>query len=161
PVLAGPPGARYRARKFVQRHRVGVAFAALGALMVVGFAGAMALESARIARERDRANREATTANRALSFLSDLFEVSAPGEARGNSVTPREILDRGAAKIDTQLKDEPLIQAKLFMTLGKVYRNLGLADSARSLLEKCLAIRRKLLGESNVDTINAMSDVAS
>jgi non-specific serine/threonine protein kinase/serine/threonine-protein kinase len=161
PVLAGPPGVRYRARKFVRRHRVGVSFAALAALGIVGFAFAMALQSERTARERDRANREATTANRALAVLTDLFEVSDPSEARGSTVTAREILDRGAAKIDDELKDEPLIQAKLLLTLGRVYQSLGLESSARPLLEKSVALRRRLLGEHDADTLESLDALAT
>ena len=161
PVVAGPPSARYRARKFVRRHRMGVAVGALAAIGVLVFALAMARQSARIARERDRANREATTANRALGFLTELFEVSNPSEARGNTVTAREILDRGAAKIDSELKDEPLVQAKLLMTLGEVYQSLGLEGSARPLLEKSVALRRRLLGEGNRDTLDSLNALAT
>jgi eukaryotic-like serine/threonine-protein kinase len=161
PVLAGPPDARYRARKFVRRHRVGVAFAMVTLLSVVGFAFAMTVVSARVARERDRANREATTANRALGFLTELFEVSDPSEARGNSITAREMLDRGAAKIDTELKDEPLIQAKLSMTLGKVYEGLGLEASAKPLFEHSLALRRRVLGEDDRDTLTSEESLAT
>jgi non-specific serine/threonine protein kinase/serine/threonine-protein kinase len=161
PVLAGPPGVGYRAGKFVRRHRVGVAFAALAAVGIVGFACAMALQSQRTARERDRANREATTANRALAVLTELFEVSDPSEARGSTVTAREILDRGAAKIDSELKDEPLIQAKLLLTLGQVYQSLGLEGSARPLLEKSVTLRRRLLGENDADTLISRDALAT
>ena len=59
PVLARPPSARYRARKFVRRHRFGVAVTAVGAVATVGFAINMAVQARRIALERDRANTEA------------------------------------------------------------------------------------------------------
>jgi len=157
PVVAGPASAGYRARKFVTRHRVGVAIAALGVLALAGFAGAMALQSARIARERDRANREATTAKRALRVLTDLFEVSDPSEARGNSITAREILDRGAEKVDKELADEPLVRAELLLTLGEVYRSLGLYDAARPLVEKSVALRRAQLGDRSPETLGAIN----
>ncbi|MBI3449022.1 MAG: tetratricopeptide repeat protein [Acidobacteria bacterium] len=156
PVVAGPASAGYRARKFVGRHSVGVAFAALGVLALAGFAGAMALQSARIARERDRANREAKTATRALSVLTDLFEVSNPSAARGNTITAREILDRGAEKIDRELADEPLVRAQLTLTLTEVYRSLGLYDSARPLAEKTVALRREQLGAGSPEALEAV-----
>jgi serine/threonine protein kinase len=36
PVVAGPPGASYRARKFVRRHRVGVSFASMALVLLIG-----------------------------------------------------------------------------------------------------------------------------
>ena len=82
PVLAGPPGARYRVRKFVRRHRVGVAAAVSLVALLVIFAVGMAMQARRIARERDRANQEAATARQVSDFLVGLFRVSDPGQAR-------------------------------------------------------------------------------
>ena len=160
PVLAGPPSARYRASKFVRRHRVGVAFGAVAVLGLIAFGGVMAFQSARIARERDRANREATTAGRALQFVTELFEVSDPGEARGNAVTAREILDRGASKIDKELAGEPIVQATLLATLGHVYESLGLSKDALPLSERALALRRANLGPDHRDTIASIDEVS-
>ena len=90
PVLAGPPSVAYRSKKFIRRHRVGVSFAAVLFLVLVGFAVTMTVQAGRIARERDRANdevdranREAETANRVSEFMVRLFEIPDPGEARG------------------------------------------------------------------------------
>ena len=55
PVVAGPPGTLYRARKFIRRHRVGVALGAVGVLLLAGFLVRERLHSAQIAHERDRA----------------------------------------------------------------------------------------------------------
>jgi non-specific serine/threonine protein kinase/serine/threonine-protein kinase len=55
PVMAGPPSAAYRARKFVRRHRFGVGAAVAGAVVLIGFAVTMAVQARRIASERDRA----------------------------------------------------------------------------------------------------------
>ena len=55
PVLARPDTWTYRTSKFVRRHAVGVGVAAAAAIMLVTFAVVMAVQSARIARERDRA----------------------------------------------------------------------------------------------------------
>lgn len=78
PVLVGPPSAAYRASKFVRRHRFGVAAAACGVVLLIGFAAAMTLQARRIARERDRANREAAVSQRVSDFMTDMFKVSDP-----------------------------------------------------------------------------------
>src|SRR4029077_15037553 len=64
-------------------------------------------------RQRVRAEAEAETARQTTRFMVDLFKVSDPSEALGNTITAREILDKGAKRIETELKDQPGIQATL------------------------------------------------
>jgi eukaryotic-like serine/threonine-protein kinase len=92
PVLAHAPSTVYRARKYVRRHRLAVAVAGTAAVLLVGFAIAQAVQLRRITRERDRADRIS-------AFMTGMFKVSDPSEARGNSVTAREILDKAAKQI--------------------------------------------------------------
>ena len=161
PVSAGPPTAIYRARKFAQRHRVGVAAAASLAVLLVAFAVVMAVQAGRIARERDRANREAAAATQVTSFLVGLFKVSDPSEARGNSLTAREILSRGSADVETRLRDQPQVQASLESTIGTVYTSLGLYDEARPLLERALRTQKALQGEDAAETLATANSLAS
>jgi serine/threonine-protein kinase len=105
------------------------------AALSLAFGIAMALQARRIEQEAERANREATTAQRVADILVGLFQVSDPGEARGNSVTAREILDRGAARIETELAGEPLVRARLMGELGRVYQKLGLYWRSEELLK--------------------------
>ena len=49
-------------------------------------------------RQRVRAEAEAETARQTTNFLVGLFAVSDPNEARGNSITAREILDKGSQR---------------------------------------------------------------
>ena len=44
-------------------------------------------------RQTARAEAEAETAKQTTHFLVDLFRISDPSEARGNTVTAREMLD--------------------------------------------------------------------
>ena len=168
PVTARKPTLGYRAGKFVRRHKAAVAAAAAVISLVIGFAVAMAGQSARVARERDLAEkeratalRERETAQRVSSFLVDLFKVSDPSEARGNTITAREVLDKGAAKIATELKDQPEVRATLMTTMGAVYRNLGLYDKAVPLLQEALATRRALLGSDHKDIAKSLNALAN
>jgi non-specific serine/threonine protein kinase/serine/threonine-protein kinase len=102
PVLAGPPSAAYRTRKFVRRHTLGVGVATAGVLVLVGFAATMTVQANRIAHERDRADQEAETSDRVSEFLVSVFNVSDPGEARGNTIRAREVLDNGALRIQRE-----------------------------------------------------------
>jgi eukaryotic-like serine/threonine-protein kinase len=161
PVLAGPPSATYRALKFVRRHRVGVAATAALALILVFFAGATAMQARRIARERDRANREARTAKYVSEFLVSVFEVSKPSDKAADSVTARDILEAASERMDREFGEEPEIKATLLTTMGDVYSSLGLYPKAASLNEHALALRRELWGPQHPDVAASLSAVAA
>jgi non-specific serine/threonine protein kinase/serine/threonine-protein kinase len=155
PVVARPPSASYRLAKFARRHRAGVAVGAAAVLALVGFALFASVQAARIARERDRANLESEASRAVADFLVELFRVSDPSEARGRTVTAREMLDLGAERIRTELADRPPLQARLMGVIGTVYSNLGLYKSAAPLLEESLTLKRRMLGEHHAETLVA------
>jgi non-specific serine/threonine protein kinase/serine/threonine-protein kinase len=160
PVVAGPPSATYRLRKYVRRHKVGVAAGALVmAAMIIGITGTTIGFVKAVKAER-KAKEDAETAQRVSDFLVSLFEVSDPSEARGNSVTAREILDKGAGKIEEELQEQPRIQSRLMETMGRVYRNLGLYTLAAPILEKSLALKRKAYGEEHLEVAAGLHTVA-
>lgn len=158
-VLACPPSIAYRGKKFIRRHRFGVGVAAVAALLLVVFSGAMALQARRIARERDRANLEAQKSQRVTEFLTGLFRLSDPNPVESNTVTAREILDKGSDKIARELHNQPEIQAKLMDTMGMVYVSLGLFDRATPLVENALSIRRNVLGRENQEVAESLDHV--
>jgi len=153
PVSAHRGTALYRAGKFVRRHRFGVVVATAALLVLFGFAVAMALQAQRIAKERDRANREADASKRVTDFMTRMFKVSDPSEARGNSVTARELLDKASKDIDAGLSQDPVAQARMMHVMGTVYESLGLYSQADPLYSRATEIRRKALGPENIDTL--------
>jgi serine/threonine protein kinase len=161
PIIARPPSTLYKARKFVRRHRVGVGVASTIAILLVAFSVTTAIQARRIARERDRASQEAEASRQVSDFLTGLFKVSDPSEARGNSITAREILDKGADKITRELQGQPLVQGKLMNTMGFVYESLGLYDPAQKLLETALDIRTKSLGPDHPDVATTLSELGT
>jgi len=132
---------------------------AVGTLALL--AGALGFLAYRVSREAGRANREAEVARQVSAFLEGLFKVSNPSEARGNSVTAREILDRGAEKASRELGSQPVVQARLLSTMGRVYYSLGLYDQALSLDEKALELRRGHLGEKHLDVAASLVDLGT
>ncbi len=148
-----------------RRHRLRALRAAAMAFLVL-VAGLLGFQAHRIGREAERANREAerasqeTQAARQVSqFLVDLFELSDPGKTRSNTVTAREILDGGAAKI-AELAGQPGTQARLMDTIGTVYGKLGLFEQAVPLLEQALENRRQLLGAEHSETADTEVNLA-
>ena len=167
PVMASPPSATYRMGKFVRRHKVGVTFAATVTGLLVGFGiwmsvlyGHSEANLRRALQAELKSTKEAETAKQVLEFMTGLFRVSDPGEARGNSITAREILDRGAERIEGELADEPDVQARLMGTMGDVYGELGLHRQAEPLLRQAVEIRRTLFGGDHPDTLISMGDLA-
>lgn len=150
PVVARPPSFSYRAQKFVRRNRLAVAFTAAMVVLVIGFAISMAIE-------RNRARREAETAQRVSDFMTGMFKVSDPGESRGNSVTAREILDKASTQIEKGLGQDPQVQARLMQTMGSTYHQLGLNKEARNLLDQAVAIQSRVLGPENPETLRSQS----
>ncbi len=139
PILARPPSVSYRFGKFVRRHRAAVVAAAIAVVAVLAGASAATVGFVHARASQAVAEREARTAQRVSDFLVSLFQVSDPSEARGNSITAREILDRGASSIDAELAGEPEVQARLMRTIGTVYRQLGLYAAGLPLLRKAVA----------------------
>ena len=143
-----------RRREQQRRNRRLVAFssaAAAGMVITSGLATYALIERGAAQRQTVRAEAEAKTAKETTRFLVDLFRISDPSEARGNTVTAREMLDKGAARIDQELAKEPAIQATLKDTLGTVYMGLGLYGQARPLLDGALATRKRSGGAEPVE----------
>lgn len=141
PVTARPATWRYRARKFVRRHRGRVAAVAVIVALVLGYAATVTIQAQRIAHERNRATQEAAKSEQVSQFLLALFESSAPEQARGDTVTARDLLDRGVARANA-LRDQPLVQAQMFDVIGEVRRAYGDYEAADSLLVRALQLRR-------------------
>jgi serine/threonine protein kinase/tetratricopeptide (TPR) repeat protein len=160
PVLAGPATTGYRIRKYAARHRLGLGVAAGSLVLLIGFVITQAVELHRITIERDRATRERDRADRITDFMTRMFKVSDPSEARGNSITVREILDKASADIDNGLTKDPELQAQMMSVMGGVYYNLGLSSRAQLLQQGALEIRRRVLGPENPDTLNSMNSLA-
>jgi eukaryotic-like serine/threonine-protein kinase len=153
PVSAHPTSIVYRTRKYVRRHRVGVSVAAAGLVLLLGFAVAQAIELRKIRQQRDRADR-------ITHFMTGIFQVPNPSEARGNTVTAREILDRASQQIGNNLIKDPELQAQLMETMAQTYTGLGLYGRAQDLTEHALAIQRSIFGERNRETLASESYLA-
>ena len=159
PILARPPSAAYQLRKLAARHRLAFTLVTLLFVVVAAFAVTTAVQSRRIARERDAAAREKAVAERATAFMVELFQISNPSEARGNTVTAREILDRGAQKVKTGLNEQPEVQARLLETMASVYRSLGLYGQAVTLRRQHLEVLRRTRGSDHAEMGIAMDQL--
>ena len=136
PIEARPASRGYRLRKFVARHRAAVLATAAGVLLLAGVVGAYTV---RLATARDQAEGEARRSEEVVAFLKDLLLGASPYEAPGEELTARELVDRGAARVDTALADEPATQAALQALIAEVYMDLGRPEDAVPLYRRALA----------------------
>jgi len=154
PVRARPDTWGYRGGKFLRRNRTGLAVAAAVLLLTAGY-------TVQLGRERDRARLEAAKAGQVSAFLQDLFEVSDPSRSRTETITARELLDRGAARIRTELARQPEVQATMMLTISRVYERLGIYQPAREQAAGALAIRRALESPPGEDVAEARTVLAT
>jgi serine/threonine-protein kinase len=140
-VSARPDGWTYRARTFGARHRWALATAAV---VLLASAVGLVAHTSRLGMERDRARVAADQAERVTGFLTSIFEQADPARTAGAEVTAAELLDRGAARIETELADDPEVRARLLSVIGRVYRSLNLFEPAAATLESALRLQLEL-----------------
>ncbi|MEZ5500507.1 MAG: serine/threonine-protein kinase [Steroidobacteraceae bacterium] len=143
PVSARPANTLYRIGKFARRRKVLVAGAAataaslfaLGA-QTVAFSVATEKQAAAVARESDRATE-------IRDFLLNVFSVSDPNESRGETITARELLDRGAEQLRSDLQRQPDSRAALFAAIATIYERLGMYERAETMFQQALLLYRQ------------------
>ena len=160
PVAARQGTWRYRTAKFMRRHRWGVGVAAAFAVVLAGAFVVLLQQQAQTAHQRDRAQAEAAKARQVTDYLVNLFAFSDPTQVQEDTVTARELLRRGTARIEKNLREQPVVQAALFDVTGRAYRGLGRYDSAGVLLEQALAQRRRLPGDHRREVAASLEALA-
>ncbi len=147
-------GALSRLRDLVRRHR---GLVASTALVILALAAGLVttLVQAR------RARQEAARADAAARFLERLFEASDPQQALGELPDARTLLRRGSERLTHELRDQPLLRARLLDTLGGIDTDLGLFDDARPLLTEALALRERLRGSRHPEVADTLVRLGS
>jgi tetratricopeptide (TPR) repeat protein len=142
-----------RARRFIRLRASAVA-----GLTVLAILASIAAWRATV--ESNRAQIQATTAQRTSDFLVSLFSIADPEENRGETVTVREILDRGVEEIRGGLSGEQVVRANLLRSMGQAYNGLGLYGKAQGLLEQAVEAATKS-GAPPADLVKAQLALAA
>ncbi len=145
PISARQNTIYYRTNKFIIRHKIAVV-SAFSILLIA--ATLTTFYFIQLKKERDKAQNEAQKAEEVSKFLTNIFKLSDPYQARGETITARELLDKGAEKINQELSDQPDIKATMLSLIGNVYSNLGLFDKSEILLKEALEIRKRFNSNS-------------
>jgi tetratricopeptide (TPR) repeat protein len=159
PVMAAPPSATYRLKKFMRRHkRVVGAGVITTALLLVGIieitTGLLLQRQARI-----EAQNEVERVRAVMDFM--LRTVSAMENIKGAEVKAVAILDAAASKIDSVYSHQPEVEAAVRATVGQFYMELGLHGPAEQHLRRALGIRQKVLGDEAPDSLESMRRLAA
>ncbi len=189
PILASPPGAVYKLRKFVKRNRVAVTAGSLVAAALVlgllfstiGFVQASRQRDRAIVAEqeqsrerqraeealaateaaRDKATLEAAKATRIQEFLQEMLASADPKQAKGADITVREVLDEAAQRIGGELSDHPAVEAAVRHTIGLTYDRLGRNEQAKEQFEIAVKLRRDPEVDDELELADSLRHLAN
>jgi len=178
PIVARPATRLYQLRKFAKRNKALVggvlaAFVLLSAGLVGTTYGLVQAErqrrlserNAALARneaqradgERREAQRQTAVAQEVVSFLTnDLLAQASPEVEPDPDLKLRTVVERARAKLDGRFADEPAIESRLRLTIGRVFGALGLTKEAEQELQRAEQLTLEGPGDSSLE----MADVA-
>ena len=161
PVEASPPSFGYSARKFVNRHRVGVLFGtALVVVTILGLVGTsiFAVQSSGAAKE---AQRELDRATEIKGLLGNMLTSISPEVAKGRDTSVmRSLLEESAERITNGEITDDIVRAEISSILAQVYLAIGDAKTAEPFARSAFATRELLLGVDAPDTMTTRGILA-
>jgi len=141
PVSARPDSVAYRARKFVQRHRGGVAAGVLMALVLIGATVVTTLQMFEARRQRDAALYESRRAEFQSRFA---FQIMSQVGSDGRPMTMKELMDKGIEVLETNYGDDPRFIIGMLVQISGRYMDLRDTRGEHAALVKAEGIARKL-----------------
>jgi serine/threonine protein kinase/tetratricopeptide (TPR) repeat protein len=163
-VQACPPSAGYRLRTFVRRNKGPVLAAGLVVLALVGGIIGTALGLIEARRQRDTAESREGETRAVLEFVESRIIAAARPEGQagglGWNVTLRKVLEAALPLVHQNFSEQPLVEARLRLTLGTSFGNLGEAKIALEQIERAHELFVKYRGPEHPDTLASMSGLA-
>lgn len=138
PVRARPSSWIDHLVKFTRRNRALAASLVASAVLVLGFSAGVTGLAVKLEEERTAAVQAADTTEQIADYLVDLFAAADPATHQGDTLTARELLDRGVERIQDQPEMPPTVRSRLLHRMALAYRNLGLLDDAVALYEAAI-----------------------
>jgi serine/threonine protein kinase len=177
-ILARPPSKMYKVKKFAQRNRAAVLTGtAIAAALLMGATVAtwQAVVATRAKQDTLAAAREETKAKElaqdreaetkaVLEFVENrVFAAARPERLAGglgHDVTLRQAVNAALPYVETGFTNQPLIEARLRMTLGQSFFYLGEAKMAADQCQKARTLYTRYLGPDHAETLRSMHDLA-
>lgn len=155
PVQARAESVGYRIAKFVRRHPIGVAATALTAAILAALTVTSFMQAKNLELALGEARLEQQKSAQIADFLQGLFKANDPYTTNQGDQSTQALLSAGAERIETELADQPALQAALMKTMADVYVNMSLYDEAQSLARRALAIFESINEVPGVETQQA------
>ncbi|KAF1686235.1 hypothetical protein B1992_08350 [Pseudoxanthomonas broegbernensis] len=152
PVHAHPDSARYRVGKFVGRHRMGSAFAAVALLAVAGTTGMAAWQARKAAGA-------ASDMRQVNAFLMEVLSASDPYES-GHELTLSQALDMAATRIDAHFPDRADLSAEVRFGIGYSMLSRFRLEQAAPQIERALRDSERLYGRDDPRTLRVVEGLA-
>jgi serine/threonine-protein kinase len=172
PVLCRPDSVAYRVTRFATRYKLAVAstvvvVASLGGGMAIAIHSASeAREQARIAQQQhalaEKQSRIALENERTATAVTDFMEglfgrtPSIVPDRKVAAMTVRDLVDAGAARIDTSLRDAPEAKERLLTIMGGMYEGMDLPDRTAQMYAKRLELERAAKKSDPRDLVDAL-----
>jgi serine/threonine protein kinase len=172
PVQACPPSAGYRLRKFVRRNKGPVLVAATILLVLVGGiigttcgmlrarAAARTEKEAKVTAQHSEAETKAV-----LDFVENkIFAAARPKDqagGRGYDVKLADAVKAALSFVDKSFTGQPLLEARLRMTMGNSFWYLGDAKTASEQFEAARQLYAQYRGAEHPDTLKSMNNLAN
>jgi serine/threonine-protein kinase len=157
PVDARGDSAMYRTRKFVARHRLMMGAAAAIVLSLGGGLVATTWQAREAAEQAAIASAQRDRAARVAGMMVEVFRLTDPNEALGDSISARQILDRGIQRVMDELADQPDVQSAMLLEVARVYEHLGLFERAEETVLRSLVLREEYYGSPSLEVSESAS----
>src|SRR5690606_29255252 len=122
-----------RLRRFAWRQRWPLAAASVLLLLGAGFVFERERQLQQVIAERGKAQALA-------GFMTELFANADPSRSRGEQITVREVLDRGATELRARSDLPTATRGALLESMADAYIGLQLEQSALPLLQETLRL---------------------
>jgi serine/threonine protein kinase/tetratricopeptide (TPR) repeat protein len=160
PISARPPSTLYKFQKTALRNKL--LFGGIGVIAIL-LVASLAAVTASLGRER-QARRQAETeearSRQVTQFLKAMLQGVGPSVARGrDTVMLREILDRTAERIGSEIGNQPTVEAELRSLIGRLYLEIGNYDGAEKMHRAALTLYRKRFGPESPEAAASLNDL--
>jgi tetratricopeptide (TPR) repeat protein len=149
PVSARPDSLGYRLRTLLRRHPLLLPLSTTAVAAITVMAGLLALQTADLVAQRDRAELESERARAATGLLLSSIQAADPARERGAELTLSELLDSTAMRIDSELAATPAVQVAALLQVADVRRSLGQHALALPLYERAQQVQVQLADEDD------------
>ena len=122
PLHAMPASRAYSARKFVERHRLGILAVSVAALALIAGTVLAVQGQRRAEASAEQARIEASKANQIAAFVQQMIAGIDPDRAKGmDRSLMRLMLDAAATRASSELADQAQIRATIEQTIAQSY----------------------------------------